>query len=168
LSAPSSFSRNMAEQEAMDAFTEELFKSAYETCRELARRRERVTVKGLVNRVEAQWVTFRDGTIATWAARIVCQAPKAHLVAITHQVVDLMLDSADVYWWEPPDPEDDDECAQFTAFALATLRWIHREEAGRVPVPRYTEEEAIAWLAGKQVVQLSLWDALGLEDYSKC
>lgn len=168
MSAPSSFSRNMAEQEAMDAFTEELFKSAYETCRELARHRERVTVKGLVNRVEAQWVTFRDGTIATWAARIVCQAPKAHLVAITDQVVDLMLDSADVYWWEPPDSEDDEECAQFTAFALATLRWIHREEAGRVPVPRYTEEEAIAWLAGKQVVQLSLWDALGLEDYSKC
>ena len=152
----------------MDAFTEELFKSAYEECRWLARHRERVTVKGLVNRVEAQWVTFRDGTIATWAARIVCQVPKARLLAITDQVVDLIFECDLVNWWEPPDPEDDNERAQFTAFALATLRWIHREEAGRVPVPSYTEEEAIAWLAGKQVVQLSLWDALGLEDYSKC
>ena len=55
----------------MDAFTERLFEAAYETCRGLARRRQTVTIKNLVNRVEAQWVIFRDGTIATWAARTV-------------------------------------------------------------------------------------------------
>ena len=85
--------------------------------------------------------------------------PATRLVAITDQVVDQLFDCDLVYWWEPPDLGDKDECAQFTAFALATLRWIHREEAGRVPVPRYTEDEAAAWLAGKQAVQLSLWDA---------
>jgi hypothetical protein len=142
----------------MDAFTERLFEAAYETCRGRARRRRPVAVRDLVNQVEAQWVIFRDATIAAWAYRTACRVPKARLVAITDQVVDLLLYSADLYWWEPPDPEDGAECAQFTAFALATLRWIHREEAGRAPIPRYTEDEAAAWLAGKQTVQLSLWD----------
>jgi hypothetical protein len=142
----------------MDTFTERLFEAAYETCRGRARRRRPVAVRDLVNQVEAQWVIFRDGTIAAWAYRTACRVPKARLVAITDQVVDLLLYSADLYWWEPPDPEDGAECAQFTAFALATLRWIHREEAGRAPIPRYTEDEAAAWLAGKQTVQLSLWD----------
>ncbi len=42
-----------------------VFEVAYETCRGRARRRQAVTVKDLVNQVEAQWVIFRDGTIAT-------------------------------------------------------------------------------------------------------
>jgi hypothetical protein len=70
----------------MDEFTERLFEMAYETCGRSGRRRRReISVRELVGAVESRWVTYRDGTIASWAARIACRVPKARLVALTAQ-----------------------------------------------------------------------------------
>jgi hypothetical protein len=81
-------------------------------------------------------------------------------VSLTNHVVDL-VSREEIYWWEPPDPDDEEECAEFTAFALATLRWIHQERAGRAPVPCYTRAKATAWVARRQQpVQLCLWNGM--------
>lgn len=97
--------------------------------------------------------------VASWAFRIACRVPRLRLAALASRVGD-RLRRQPVYRWAPPDPENANECAEFAAFGLATLRWIHREQAGRAPVPRYTQAEAIAWLARKRggVIQLTIWD----------
>jgi len=140
----------------MDEFTRELARIAYDNLR--SRRRDKgkpISAAELAAQIDRQWLVYRDGTIALWAARIRAHAPQQRLVNLAERTWEMLQEWREV--WELPDDEaTPEEWATFTAQACASLRWVHRELRGQVPVPRYTAAELADWLAEVQTVQLPL------------
>jgi hypothetical protein len=140
----------------MDGFTQELLALAYQTCKQ--RRGTDVTVANVGHQLMRHWVNYRDGTIAEWAAWIGSGVPHAGLAAELSTIFALLAE-AGVHWpW--PESDAEEQAAWAAAWGLATLWWLRRELAGRVPVPRCTDEDVGAWLAGQETYQLPLWSHL--------
>jgi len=153
----------------MDDFTAELMVLAYRTMR--ARQRDKtvpVRVSDLEEEIGRHWVIFRKGWIAQEAARLLRRARPERLADLVDCLWQLLAQHGE-YWeypdwdWEDPQargaqgpgcPFDHDallECAEWSAWAIAALRWL------RVgPAPQFTSAELLDWLSGQQFTQLTL------------
>ena len=147
----------------MDDFTQELVELAFQTCKgQKRRKKDLVNVEDLIRQMERHWVTYRDGTIAIWAARILDRVPRQRLEGLVERVNGLLIDCG-VYWEFPYEDDPPEWAAEFSAQGLAALRWIYRENTGKAKVLRYTREELATWLRQaqnqQQVTQLPLFPA---------
>lgn len=140
----------------LDSFTLQLFEVAFD---DLKRSKREITPQRLRGAVECAWFTYRDTVIETWAGEINARVPQKRLIQLNTTVFVLlsrMRQPAEM----PCGTASDTESAWFSAYGLAGLRWLHREIQGRVPLPRYTDDQLSAWLSARQpakLVQLALF-----------
>jgi len=140
----------------MDEFTQALATLAYKTIQARRRDRRPITTEELAQQIESHWATYCEGTIARWSADIMARAPHQQLADFADQAWYLLAEIGEN--WEYPGDDDDLEIwAGFSAWALACLRWHRRELAGRAQAPDYTPADLAAWLAHRQLHQLSFF-----------
>jgi hypothetical protein len=87
-----------------------------------------------------RWLGHRDWLIDNWSHRTLASVPEARLARMTQKVWEYAVDHG--FQWEQPDDEE----PEWTACALACLRWWYQECAGRTPVPALSLDELQAWL----------------------
>lgn len=143
----------------MDDFTQALAELSYQTVKARQRKRVPVTVNDVSRQIDRHWVNYRDGIIATWADRIFAKgrpsfakARRCRLAALTERVFDLLAEHGE--HWEYP---HDGDQAEWTAWGVAVLQWIHLELAGKAAIPCFTQEELKVWLNERQPGQLSMF-----------
>lgn len=136
----------------MNEFTQALAELSYQTVKARQRKRIPVTVNDVSRQIDRHWVNYRDGIIATWADRIFARARQHRLVALTGKVNDLLAEHGE--HWEYPHDSDQ---AEWTAWGVAVLQWIHLELAGKAAIPHYTQEGLQVWLNERQPGQLSMF-----------
>lgn len=141
----------------MDNFTAQLIELSYETCKTRKRKRSSpVTADELAQQTERHWLTYRDGTIAMWASHVQARAKQHRLATLARRVYGLLVQHGE--YWELPDEDDPPHrWAEWTAWGIAVLRWIHLEIAGKAPAPYYTVDELVVWLSERQLEQLPLF-----------
>jgi hypothetical protein len=136
----------------MDAFATELAALAYRTLRDRQRGKSRpARVEDLEAEVWRHWAVYQKGCLAQEAARIRNRARPERLAELAERAWELLAVRGEN--WEYPDDESTvEEYAQFTAWAMAALRWL------RVgPAPQFTRAELLAWLGRQQFTQLTLF-----------
>ncbi|MBU0493913.1 MAG: hypothetical protein KKB13_18855, partial [Chloroflexi bacterium] len=127
----------------------------------------------LATQIERQWCVYRNGVVAQEAARILGRARPQRLAELVDSLWDQLARFGE-FWeypdWDCDDPQADDDpgpccpldpdallvCAQWSANAIAALRWLHRDCRDQATRPHYTLGELADWLAGVQTVQLTL------------
>ncbi|MBU0493496.1 MAG: hypothetical protein KKA73_18335 [Chloroflexi bacterium] len=161
----------------MDEYTLSLAAQAWQTLR--ARQDDRtkaITVTELDGQIWREWVIARDRELTQDTDRILARARPERLAELVERVWDLLAEMGE--FWEYPawpgyDPDDDElndlahdyptdaeglaEWADWAAWGIACLRWLHRERRSMVSMPCFTNEELLVWLGERQYAQLALF-----------
>ncbi len=141
----------------MDDFTRDLIEMAYRTVKTAKRKKsDPVTVDQLTTQMDRHWITYRDGTVAMWANRIYARAQQKRLASLAESVY-LHLAQHSEHWELTGGDDPTERWAEFVAWGIAVLQWIHLEIVDEAIAPRYTREDVVAWLSERQLVQLPLF-----------
>ena len=117
----------------------------------------------LLNRItEVELFHYRDEQVEERASLIEACVSYEKLICLVDVVMDAMNDRGEWHSTEYPDTEDaPDEAARFSAFGIACLWWMKREDRGLIPPIDCTKEEIEMWLVEREspeLRQLSLFD----------
>lgn len=126
----------------MDEFNRRLLHKSYEeVARELPAGRI-PEAKDVAAEMAFRWLGHRDWLIDNWSHRTLANVPEQRLARLTQKVWRYAVSLGFNGGWEQPSDEE----PEWTACALACLRWWHQECAGRAPVPALSIDEIEAWL----------------------
>lgn len=124
----------------MDEYNRHLIQVSYEAA---ARRMPKGKVPELAAvraEMELRWIGDRDGLLDFWTHQTLERVPEERLARLTLKVWEYAVGLG--FQWEQPA----DEAPEWTANALAILRWHWREYRCRVPIPTFSDDDIQQWL----------------------
>lgn len=146
----------------MDDFTREIFDIA----REELPRRQRRDVRTLIVEAEKTYVYWRDASIGQHANELLtCERDDKQyrrLLKLCPKVCDMMLEHNPTGEWYIASAYYPDHAVEMAAWAIAILRWIHRDRNGLVPHLKYTEAEIVTWLDDSRTYQMSMFSEVAV------
>lgn len=125
----------------MNDFTLDMLTSARERLRN---RRTGLNPRSLLEQARSEALAYRDGIIEGEAVQTEQNVPDWKLASLSDTVFQMLYDRGE--WWGGETPDGEEEEIRYSAFGLACLRWINREERGLTPEIDCTVEEITAWL----------------------